>query len=75
MARIRWIIDKVHTVQAQHVIVERELCTVIVEPERAHLFPRIAVVAKSVKTGVAVRVKIVFPESGSEEVSCETVTL
>src|SRR5215210_337547 len=75
MARVRRIINDVHAVQTQHVVVERELCTVIVEPEGAHLLPRIAVAAESIQAGIAVRVEIVFPEAGSEEVARETVAL
>src|SRR6185369_14581353 len=81
MARIDTVIYEVHAVQAQNVIVERELGTVIVEPERVHRLLRIAdsvatrVSAKSVDTGVDIRIKIVFPETGSEEVAGETVAL
>ena len=75
MARIGIVIHDVHAVQAQHVVIERELCTVIVEPEGAHLLSRIAVTAERVETGIAIRIEIVFPETGSEEVAGETVAL
>src|SRR5215217_6288411 len=75
MARDRGIINDVHAVQTQHVVVERELCTVIVEPEGSHLLPWIAIAAKSIQAGIAVRVEIVFPETCSEEVARETIAL
>ena len=73
MARIRRIINDEHAVQAHDVVVERLLCTVIVEPESAHLFPWIAIAAKRVEAGVAIRVEIVFPAAAWEEVARETV--
>src|SRR5215217_8316500 len=75
MARIRGVIHDEHAVQTHHVVVEGLLCTVIVVPERTHLFPWIAVAAKRVESGVAIRVEIVFPEAAREEVSRETIAL
>src|SRR6185369_4883127 len=75
MARIRVVINDEHAVQTHDVVVEGLLCTVIVVPERAHLFPWIAVAAKGVEASVAIRVEIVFPATAREEVSCETVAL
>src|SRR5215212_4978447 len=75
MARICRVIHDVHAVQSQHVVVERELCAVIVEPEGSHLFLRVSITAKSIEARVAIRVEIVFPETGSEEVARETIAL
>src|SRR6185295_16996642 len=46
---------------------------VIVVPESAHLFVRIAIAAKRVEAGVAIRVEMVFPAAAREEVARETV--
>jgi len=73
MARISFIVNDEHAVQAHDVVVERFLCAVIVVPEGAHLFMWIAIAAKRVETGVAIRVKMVFPAAAWEEVACETV--
>ena len=73
MTRIRLVINDEHAVQTHHVVVEGLLGTVIVVPESAHLFPGIAVAAKGVESGVAIRVEIVFPAGAWEEVSRETV--
>src|SRR5687767_13986693 len=75
MTRVRIVVDNEHAVQTQNIVIEREFGTMVVEPEGTHLFLRIAVPAKGVETGVAVRVKIVFPESNSEEIARKTVTL
>src|SRR6185369_4480513 len=73
MTRIRIVINDEHSVQAHDVVVEGLLCAVIVVPESAHLFPRVAVAAKRVEAGVAIRVEMVFPAAAWEEVSRETV--
>ena len=73
MARISFVINDEHAVQAHDVVVERFLGAVIVVPEGAHLFMWIAIAAKRVETGVAIRVKMVFPAAAREEVSRETV--
>src|ERR1051325_9054140 len=75
MARICVVINHEHSVQAHDVVVDGLLCAVIVVPESTHLFPWIAVAAKRVEAGVAIRVKIVFPATAREEVSRETVAL
>jgi hypothetical protein len=73
MARISFVINDEHSVQAHDVVGERELGTVIVVPESAHLFPRIAIAAKRIESSVAIRVEMVFPAAAWEEVSCKTV--
>ena len=73
MARIRRVINDEHAVQPHDVVVEGFLGAVIVVPESSHLFPRIAVAAKRVEAGVAIRVEIVFPAAAWEEVARETV--
>src|SRR6185369_16406716 len=73
MARIRGVINEEHSVQAHDVVVEGLLCSVIVIPEATHLFPYIAIAAKLVKAGVAIRVEMVFPTAAWEEVSRKTV--
>jgi hypothetical protein len=73
MARIRVVINDEHSVQAHDVVVEGLLCTVIVIPESAHLFPCIAIAAKRVEARVAVRVEMVFPTAAREEVARKTV--
>ena len=81
MAWIGGVIDDVHSVHAQEVIIERELCAVVVEPERAHLFPWITnpvktrVSAKRVDTGIDIWVKMVFVEITLEKVASETIAL
>ena len=75
MTGIRVVINDVHAVQAQNVVVGCELCTVIVEPESAHLFSYITIAAKRVQAGVAIWVEIVFPEVGWEPVARETIAL
>ena len=75
MARISFVINDEHAVQAHDVVVERFLCAVIVVPESAHLLMWIAIAAKCVKAGVAIRVEMVFPAAAWEEVACETVAL
>ena len=75
MARICRIVNDEHAVQAHHVVVYGLLCTVIVVPESAHLFPCIAVAAKLIEAGIAIRVEIVFPEAAGEEVAGEAVAL
>src|SRR6185503_16058419 len=42
-------------------------------PEGAHLFPCIAIPAKRIESGVAIRVEIVFPEAAWEEVAREPI--
>ena len=69
MTRIGIVINDEHSVQAHDVVVEGLLSTVIVEPEGAHLFPCIAIPAKRIESGVAIRVEIVFPEAAWEEVA------
>ena len=73
MARIRPVINDEPAVQTHDVVVEGFLCTVIVEPESAHLFPWIAIAAKRVEAGVAIRVEIVFPAAAREKVARETI--
>ena len=73
MARISLIVNDEHAVQAHDVVVERFLCAVIVVPESTHLFVWIAIAAKCVKAGVAIRVEMVFPAAAGEEVARETV--
>ena len=73
MTRIGWVVNDEHAVQTHDVVVEGLLCAVIVVPESTHLFPGIAIAAKRVEAGVAIRVEIVFPASAREEVSRETV--
>ena len=73
MARIRAVIDDEHAVQAHHVVRKGFLSTVIVIPESTHLFPWIAVAAKGVEAGVAIRVEIVFPATAREKVARETI--
>ena len=73
MTRISLVINDEHAVQAHDVVVEGLLCTVIVVPESAHLFPYITIAAERVEAGVAIRVKMVFPAAAWEEVARETV--
>ena len=51
------------------------LRAVVVEPESAHLFLWIAIPAKNIEAGVAIRIKIVFPEWICEPVTRETIAL
>src|ERR1041384_7744716 len=73
MTRIGFVINEEHAVQAHDVVVESLLSTVIVVPEAAHLFPWIAVAAKRVEAGVAIRIEMVFPAAAWEEVSRKTI--
>src|ERR1044072_3171576 len=73
MARISWVVNDEHAVQAHYVVVEGLLCAVIVVPESTHLFPWIAIAAKCVEAGVAIRVEMVFPAAAGKEVARETV--
>src|SRR5262245_41178475 len=73
MTWIGIVINDEHAVQTHNVVGEGLLCSVIVIPESAHLFSCIAITAKRVESGVAIRVEIVFPAAAREKVARETV--
>ena len=82
MARIRPVINDVHAVQTHDVVREGFLLTVIVVPERAHLFPGVTdavptrvLVRKSLDAGVDIRVEMVFISAAWEKVTRETIAL
>src|SRR5215470_13765272 len=73
--RILLIIDDIHAVETQVVVVRCESGPVVVIPESMHGFARIADSPEGVNAGVSVGVMVVLEEPGPEEIAGETVAL
>src|SRR5215468_11467163 len=69
------IVSDVHAVKAQVVVIRRKTSPVIVKPESAHGFERVAVPAEGVNAGIGVCIMVVLEEPGPEEIARETVAL